>query len=107
MQVAAFMTAAMIDSAVADAGDPAVAVLPTVHDPRLKIELIAAEPDIVTPAGLAVDASGRVLVVESHTHFRPPDYEGPPADRIRMFEDADGDGRAERSTRSSKAPWPR
>ena len=72
--------------------------LPKVVDPRLKIELFAAEPDIVTPTGLAVDARGRVLVVESHTHFRPEGYVGPPADRIRMFEDTDGDGRADRIT---------
>src|SRR5205823_6071515 len=38
------------------------------------------------------------LVVESHTHFRPNDYQGPPADRVRMFEDTDGDGRADRIT---------
>lgn len=71
---------------------------PECLDTRLKIELFAAEPDIVTPCGLAVDERGRVLVVESHTHFRPKDYQGPPADRIRMFEDRDGDGRAERIT---------
>jgi putative membrane-bound dehydrogenase-like protein len=70
--------------------------MPQVLDSRLKIELFAAEPDIVTPTGLAVDAQGRVLVVESHTHFRPDDYQGPPADRIRIFQDTDGDGRADR-----------
>jgi putative membrane-bound dehydrogenase-like protein len=64
-------------------------------DPRLVFERIAAEPEIVTPTGLAVDARGRVLVIESHTHFRPKDYKGPPADRIRVFEDRDGDGRPE------------
>jgi putative membrane-bound dehydrogenase-like protein len=71
------------------------AELPRSLDPALKVELIAAEPDLVTPTGIAVDASGRVLVVESHTHFRPKDYQGPEADRIRSFEDADGDGRFE------------
>ena len=64
-------------------------------DPRLVFERIAAEPEIVTPTGLAVDGRGRVLVIESHTHFRPKDYKGPPADRIRVFEDRDGDGRPE------------
>lgn len=72
--------------------------MPKVVDPRLKIELFAADPDVATPTGIAVDARGRVLVVESHTHFRPPGYEGPPADRIRMFEDTDGDGKADRIT---------
>ena len=39
-----------------------------------------------------------MLVVESHTHFRPENYVGPPADRVRMFADTDGDGRADRIT---------
>ncbi len=91
------MTAATLTLALwLTAADAAPVVMPTVHDPRLKIELVAAEPDLVTPTGLAVDARGRVLVVECHTHFRPPDYDGPPADRIRMFEDADGDGQFEK-----------
>jgi putative membrane-bound dehydrogenase-like protein len=72
--------------------------LPTATDARLKIELFAAEPEIVTPCGIAVDAHGNVLVVESHTHFRPENYVGPPADRVRMFADTDGDGRADRVT---------
>jgi putative membrane-bound dehydrogenase-like protein len=81
----------------APAPSEAIAI-PKVVDPRLKIELFAADPDVATPTGIAVDARGRVLVVESHTHFRPPGYEGPPADRIRMFEDTDGDGKADRIT---------
>ena len=81
------------------AGEPAAEVaIPKVVDARLKIELFASEPDIVTPTGIAVDSKGRVLVVESHTHFRPEGYQGPPADRIRVFEDTDGDGRADRIT---------
>ena len=50
---------------------------PRVTDPRLVLEQIAREPAIVTPTGLAVDSRGRVLVIESHTHFRPKDYVGP------------------------------
>ncbi len=78
--------------------DPIQPVAPQALDARLKIELFAAEPEIVTPCGIAVDARGNVLVVESHTHFRPENYVGPPADRIRMFADTDGDGRADRVT---------
>ena len=44
---------------------------PEVADKRLKIELFAEAPQIVTPIGIAVDAKGRVFVVESHTHQRP------------------------------------
>src|SRR5262245_38636253 len=66
-------------------------------DPRLVLERIAAEPEIVTPTGIAVDARGRRLAIESHTHFPPRDYRGPRADRIRVFQDRDGDGRPEPS----------
>ncbi len=72
--------------------------MPRVLDARLKLELFAAEPNIVTPTGISVDPQGRVLAIECHTHFRPKDYEGPPKDRIQRFEDTDGDGRADRIT---------
>lgn len=67
-------------------------------DERIEIELFAEAPDIVTPIGVVVDRQGRVLVVESHTHFRPEGYEGPAVDRIRAFEDTIGDGKADRIT---------
>lgn len=70
--------------------------IPKSLDDRLTVELFAAEPDIVTVTGLTVDPQGRVLVVESQTHFRPDDYEGPEKDRIRLFEDTTGDGKADR-----------
>lgn len=67
-------------------------------DDRLTVELFAEHPQIMTPTGLAVDARGRVFVAESHTHFRPDGYDGPPADRILIFQDRDGDGKAEPPT---------
>jgi putative membrane-bound dehydrogenase-like protein len=68
---------------------------PRALDSRLVFERIAVEPEIVTPTGIAVDSRGRVLAIESHTHFRPARYAGPPADRIRLFEDRDHDGKPE------------
>ncbi len=65
---------------------------PQVLDPNLKIELIAAEPDINTPVGIAVDKKGRVFVVENNTHQVQPGYKGYPTDRIRMFQQ-DGAGK--------------
>ena len=62
---------------------------PKVLDERLQLKLVAAEPEVRTPTGIAVDDKGRVLVVESHTHFRPQGYQGPPADRILLLEDFD------------------
>lgn len=67
---------------------------PTCTDSRLVIESVAAEPDIVTPTGLAVDEQGRIWVIENHTHQRPQNYKGPASDRIRVFEDFGPDGKA-------------
>jgi putative membrane-bound dehydrogenase-like protein len=70
-------------------------VPPRSLDSRLVLERIAAEPEIVTPTGITVNGRGQVMVIESHTHFRPKNYQGPPADRIRIFEDRDRDGTPE------------
>ncbi len=59
---------------------------------RYTLELVAAEPDIVTPIGMAFDRQGRLLVIESHTHQRSKDYDGPERDRVRMLADTDGAG---------------
>ncbi len=71
---------------------------PRSHDPRLIVERFAAAPDIVHPVGIAFDRKGRLLVIESHTHFPPKGYKGPKHDRIRILEDTDGDGKADRFT---------
>jgi putative membrane-bound dehydrogenase-like protein len=60
--------------------------VPRVLDDRLQLELILQEPEIVTPTGLTIDARGRILVIESHTHFRPDGYQGPPHDRILLID---------------------
>src|SRR6266852_8142747 len=59
---------------------------PKASDPRLVVELFAAAPDIVHPIACDFDAKGRLLVIESHTHFAPKDYKGPKFDRIRAFD---------------------
>ncbi len=66
---------------------------PRLSSDRYRLELLAQEPDVVTPIGMTFDSAGRLLVVESHTHQRKADYKGPTRDRIRMFADSDGDGR--------------
>src|SRR5262245_10162325 len=67
-------------------------------DPRLVVEPFAAAPDIVQPIAADFDSKGRLLVVESHTHFRPAKYTGPKFVRIRVLEDTDGDGKADKFT---------
>lgn len=66
--------------------------LPQLADAALTVELVAADPDIVTPIGLSIDAQDRLYVLESHTHFPPEGYQGPRFDRIRQGQDRDGDG---------------
>jgi putative membrane-bound dehydrogenase-like protein len=65
-------------------------------DPRIKIELFAEHPQIVTPTGIDADSKGRVWAIESNTHFPPEGYKGHPTDRVLVMSDSDGDGKADR-----------
>src|SRR6266571_6166432 len=64
--------------------------VPKASDTRLVVELFAAAPDIVHPISCDFDHKGRLLVIESHTHFAPKDYKGPKFDRIQAFNVAKG-----------------
>jgi len=66
-------------------------------DDRLTIELVAQEPEIANPTGVAVDAKGRIWAIENNTHMRTKDYPGPETDRLRVFSDFGPDGRARKS----------
>jgi putative membrane-bound dehydrogenase-like protein len=79
------MSSLLLTTLLALSADPP----PQVLDDRLQIQLVADHPDVRTPTGIAVDARGRVLVIESHTHFPPPNYDGPKHDRILMLDDFD------------------
>src|SRR5262245_39465671 len=60
-------------------------------DENLVIELVAAEPDVVSPVALAWDEDGRLFVVEM------TDYPvGPPAGQVKLLEDPDEHGRYRR-----------
>jgi putative membrane-bound dehydrogenase-like protein len=82
----------------ADPKNHAEADIPRAHDPRLQVDLFAVAPDIVHPIAIDFDRKGRLLVIESHTHFPPKDYKGPRHDRIRVLEDTRGQGKADRFT---------
>ncbi|HUG93206.1 MAG TPA: PVC-type heme-binding CxxCH protein [Planctomycetaceae bacterium] len=65
--------------------------------PELRIELVAAEPDVVDPVAIRFDEDGRMWVVEMRDYPDGPAAGQPPLSRIRVLEDADGDGRYESS----------
>ncbi|HZF00202.1 MAG TPA: PVC-type heme-binding CxxCH protein [Planctomycetota bacterium] len=65
--------------------------------PGLRVELVAAEPEVQSPVAAAFDERGRLFVVEM-LDYPVPDKTKPPQGRIRMLEDKDGDGRFETST---------
>lgn len=92
---AAFALALFLGPSLVDS----FAAPPRLHDDRLELTLFAEDPDIVTPIGIAVDGRDRVFVIESHTHLPARDYAGPKTDWIKMFEDTNGDGRADRITK--------
>ena len=59
-------------------------------DPALTVELVAVEPNVISPVAITWDARGRMFVAEMI------DYPlGPTAGQIRMLEDRDRDGRYE------------
>jgi len=66
-----------------------------------KMELFASEadfPDLGSPMQMSFDAKGRlwVAVMPSYPHYRPGDEK--PNDKILIFEDTNGDGRADKQT---------
>jgi putative membrane-bound dehydrogenase-like protein len=67
-------------------------------DPRIKIELFAEHPQIVTPTGIDIDHQGRVWAIESNTHFPPDGYAGHKTDRLLVMRDTNHDGRADEIT---------
>lgn len=58
----------------------------------LRIELVAAEPQIESPIAMAFDEDGRLWVVEMSDYPSGPSKGQKPAGRIRILEDKDGDG---------------
>ncbi len=66
------------------------AEVPRLEDGRFRMSLFAEHPQIWTPTGIAVDAQGRVFVIESNTHLPKPNYDGPKLDRVLVFADENG-----------------
>src|SRR5882672_7740926 len=72
--------------------------------PGFRVELVAAEPLVVSPVAMSFDEDGRLFVVEMRDYSeRRPERLG----RIRLLEDTDGDGRFDKSTVFAQdLPWP-
>mgnify|MGYP001595063637 CR=1 FL=1 len=62
--------------------------------PGFRMELVAAEPEVIDPVAMTFDEQGRLYVVEMTDYPLNPK----PLGRIKLLEDRDGDGRYERST---------
>lgn len=63
----------------------------------LRIELFASDPNLAKPIQMNFDATGRLWIVTSQSYPQlQPGAE--PVDKVYVLEDADGDGKAERST---------
>ena len=60
------------------------------------VELVASEPDIVNPIAMCFDDRGRIFVTESIEYPRKP--AGPGRDRVKILEDTDNDGCADKVT---------
>jgi putative membrane-bound dehydrogenase-like protein len=66
--------------------------------PDLRLELFAAEPDIAKPIAFAWDERGRCWVAETRDYPHDVQRSGEGRDSIKICEDTDGDGKADKFT---------
>ncbi len=72
--------------------------LSSIHVPAgFRVELVAAEPQVLDPVAFDWDAQGRLWVVEMADYPMGMDGAGQPGGRIRCLTDTDGDGYYESS----------
>lgn len=64
-------------------------------EPPLKVELVAAEPQVESPCAMAFDDKGRIFVAENRGY---PRTDNPPQGRIVMLESTHNDGHYDKST---------
>ncbi len=75
---------------------PAEAVRAMTVPPGFRVEVVAAEPEIVNPVSMTFDERGRIWITESLEY--PRRRAGPGRDRVKVLEDTDGDGKADQFT---------
>ena len=64
--------------------------------PGFRVELVAAEPDIVNPVSMTFDERGRIWITESLEY--PKRAAGPGKDRVKVLESTKGDGKFDKIT---------
>ncbi len=75
---------------------PAEAIKKMTVPEGFSVELVASEPDIVNPVAMTIDERGRFWITESREYPRRSAGKG--RDRVKILEDTDGDGRADKFT---------
>src|SRR4051812_11556274 len=65
------------------------------HAPDVRVELVAAEPLVMSPCAMAFDEQGRLFVAENRGY---PRTANPPQGNIVLLEDTDDDGRMDKRT---------
>ena len=66
--------------------------------PGFEIQLFAAEPQISKPMNMGFDERGRLWITESREYPFAAPLDKPARDAIKVLEDSDGDGRADKIT---------
>lgn len=68
--------------------------------PGYRVELVASEPMVQEPVGMAWDGNGRLYVVEMNTYMKDAAATGEfePLSRIKLLEDTDNDGKMDKAT---------
>src|SRR5438270_1287743 len=66
--------------------------------PGWEVKVFAAEPDVINPVAFTVDERGRLWVVECFEYPKRTPRGKKPRDRIKILEDTDGDGKADKVT---------
>jgi putative membrane-bound dehydrogenase-like protein len=81
--------------ATTEALAPAEAVKHMAVPPGFTVQVVAGEPEVVQPVAYTIDDRGRLWVIQNTNY---PACPGEPKDSILIFEDTDGDGKADKRT---------